>query len=237
MNSGRVPYRQGMVDEDPLKQKNGDRGEEKRRVRRNRMPDVIDAGIDVFWHKGYTAASMQDVADVVGVTKGSVYHYIDSKEDLLFRIFDEAHREAEQLMTEVNGMNGSPLTRLRIYLERHVEQFLQRPERTSLYFRDWRYLTEKRHETVVEQRRAYESFVRGLISEAQSDGELDPTLNVRYAALFIVGAINYVAEWFRRDGRDSAAIIAKTHAAMAIQAIAGGNVQPGEPDVSAFVER
>lgn len=192
------------------------------RQRRNRMPEVIDAGIDVFWQKGYSSASMQDVADAVGVTKGSVYHYVDSKEELLFRIFDDAHHEAEQLMNEVNGMNGSPLLRLRTYLERHVEQFLQRPERTSLYFREWRYLTGDRHETVVRQRREYEAFVRSLIGEAQSDGELEPTLNVRYATLFIVGAVNYVAEWYRRDGRDSAAVIARTHADLALQSIIGG---------------
>src|SRR6266576_966289 len=62
--------------------------------RRNRKVDVTDAAIDVFWRKGYSAASVQDVADSVGVLKGSLYYYIDSKEDLLYEILHGVHEEA-----------------------------------------------------------------------------------------------------------------------------------------------
>lgn len=204
-------------------------GREELPARRNRNAEVITAGIDVFWRKGYSAASIQDVADAVGVLKGSLYHYISSKEELLFRIFDDAHQEAALLMEEVGAMDADPLTRLQVYLERHVEQFLAYPERTSLYFRDWRYLTGDRYDTVVEQRRAYERFVRGLIAEAQANGDLEESLNPKYASLFIIGAINYVADWYRRDGRDPARVIARNHAALAIRALKGGRAEEVAP--------
>jgi AcrR family transcriptional regulator len=197
--------------------------------RRNRDAEVIAAGIDVFWRKGYAAASIQDLADVVGVLKGSLYHYIESKEDLLFHIFDVAHQEAALLMEDVRAIEAEPLARLKIYLERHVEQFLANPERTSLYFRDWRHLTGEHLATVERQRRDYERFVRDLIVEAQSNGDLDGALNPRYASLFVIGAINYVADWYRRDGRDSAEVIAKSHAALAIGALQAGLVSGSPP--------
>jgi AcrR family transcriptional regulator len=190
--------------------------------RRNRSADVMAAGIEVFWRKGYSAASVQDLADAVGVLKGSMYHYIESKEDLLFRIFDSAHEEASLLMGEVEAMDGDPLTKLRTYLERHIEQFLANPERTSLYFRDWRYLTGERYETVVKQRRTYERFVRDLITKAQASGAVDSSLNPWQTSLFVIGAINYVADWYRRDGKASAAEIARSQADLAIRALTGG---------------
>ena len=72
--------------------------------RRNRGQDVIEAAIRVFHKKGYASASIQDVAAEVGVLKGSLYHYIDSKEDLLARIFeDSAGRFEAMLVTRASS--------------------------------------------------------------------------------------------------------------------------------------
>jgi len=109
--------------------------------RRNREIDVMDAAVDVFWRKGYAAASVQDVAESVGVLKGSLYYYISSKEDLLFRILDDVHEQSRKILDEVVELDATPLERLRIYMERHVEWYLDHVEEVTVYFRDWRYLT------------------------------------------------------------------------------------------------
>jgi hypothetical protein len=108
------------------------------------------------------------------------------------------------------------LTKLRTYLERHIEQFLRSPRRTSLYFRDWRYLTGERYEIVVGQRRVYRDFISDLIADGQAVGEVGQSLNRKYAAHYLIGAMNWLADWYRPDGKDSASIIAQRHAALAI---------------------
>ncbi|WP_235490550.1 helix-turn-helix domain-containing protein, partial [Frankia sp. AvcI1] len=80
--------------------------------RRNREAEILQAALEIFARKGYAAASIQDVADAVGVLKGSLYHYIDSKEDLLFQIFDNAHVDAERLMTELDALEVDAVERL-----------------------------------------------------------------------------------------------------------------------------
>src|SRR4051812_25001793 len=70
--------------EDGLRMKDDRRPGSAKSKKRNREAEVIDAAVEVFFEKGYSAASIQDVADRVGVLKGSLYYYIDSKEDLLF---------------------------------------------------------------------------------------------------------------------------------------------------------
>src|SRR5258708_3329722 len=114
------------------------------RERRNRYDEIIQAALRIFAEKGYAATSIQDVADAVGVLKGSLYHYIDSKEDLLFHIFDDAHAEAEKLMAEVDNLDADPVERLRFYLEASVRRTLGNLPLQALYFRDWRHLTGDR---------------------------------------------------------------------------------------------
>ena len=49
----------------------------------NKQIEIVTAAIQLFQQKGYHATSMQDIADAVGLQKGSLYHYITSKDDLL----------------------------------------------------------------------------------------------------------------------------------------------------------
>jgi TetR/AcrR family transcriptional regulator, cholesterol catabolism regulator len=192
------------------------------RQRRNREREVIDAAIQVFSRKGYAASSIQDVADVVGVLKGSLYYYIDSKEALLLRIFDESHQQATALGREISALDLSPLEELRTYLERFVLWYMENIDRVSLYFREWRYLAGDSREKVVRQRRTYETYLRGLIEAAQERGEVDASVNARYASFYILGAINGIPDWYRQAGRDPAKRIASTYVEMTMNCLAAG---------------
>ena len=189
--------------------------------RRNRELEVIDAAVDVFWRKGFPAASIQDVADQVGVLKGSLYHYIDSKEELLFRIFDQSHRQAWVIVEEVGALDAPALERLRIYIERYLAWYLQNLERVSLYFTEWRHLTGERLETVIEQRHGYERFLRDLIKDAQKSGEVSPNLNLTHAMSYIYGGIQNAPVWYRREGPDSPEQIAASYADMTLGLLTG----------------
>ena len=181
---------------------------------RKRELEVVDAAIKVFFRKGYAAASIQDVADEVGVLKGSLYYYIDSKEDLLSRIFDESHRQGEEIIEEFSALDVPPLERLRLFVERYVAWYLKNFERTTLYFNEWHHLTGERRKRVLEQRRAYDQFVRDLVVAAQERGEIDPALSPKYASFLIHGAANSVSNWYRRSGDDPPETIAAVYGAM-----------------------
>ncbi|HEY4409795.1 MAG TPA: TetR/AcrR family transcriptional regulator [Acidimicrobiia bacterium] len=157
---------------------------------RKRESEVIDAAVQVFFRKGYAAASIQDVADEVGVLKGSLYYYIDSKEDLLSRIFDESHRQASEIIEEVTALDVAPLERIRLFVVRYVTWYLANFERTTLYFNEWRHLTGARRTRVLNQRRDYDQFIRDLVVAAQERGEVAPEISPKYASFLIHGAVN-----------------------------------------------
>ena len=56
-----------------------------------RWQEVVDVSAEVFYRLGYSEASVGDVAAALGITKGSLYHYVQNKEDLLYAIIREAH--------------------------------------------------------------------------------------------------------------------------------------------------
>ena len=198
-------------------------------VRRNRDQEVIDAAIQVFSRKGYAAASMQDVADAVGLLKGSLYHYIDSKEDLLFRIFDESHRQAMEIVDDVVSLDLPPLERMHTYFERYVKWYLDNVERVGLYFNERRYLQGPRRTTVVTQGRFYARFVQDMIEEARAAGSVPPDVDPRFSAFFIMGAVNTLPDWYRPDGPESPAAVARRYADMTVQVVTGGLPFRGRP--------
>jgi TetR/AcrR family transcriptional regulator, cholesterol catabolism regulator len=193
-------------------------------IRRNREGDVTRAAIEVFFEKGYAASSVQDIADVVGVLKGSLYYYISSKEDLLFRIVDSVHEQSSAILDEVLALDIPAIERLHRYISRHVKWCLDNADEVTVFFRDWRYLTGERLTVVEKRRRRYERVIRQLIAAAQTEGDIDAGVDPRYASSFILSAVNHAAEWYDHGsgtGSDSTTRIAAAYADMAVGTLVG----------------
>ena len=187
--------------------------------RRNRDTQIIEAAVTVFSEKGYAAASLQDVADSVGLLKGSLYHYISSKESLLFRIFQESHEQAGVLMAAVDALGLPPDEQLREFVRRLTLYYLENRERASLYFSEWRHLTGDDRTTVQKQRREFDAYVRGMISRAKERGLTREDLDVQLASFYLVAAVNGVLIWYRPGGRSPAIRIADEVADMSCAAV------------------
>jgi AcrR family transcriptional regulator len=189
--------------------------------RRNREAEVLEAAVDVFRRKGYGAASIQEVADGVGVLKGSLYYYISSKEDLLARIVDEVHGQSTDILEDVQALPVPAIDRIRTYIERHVEWYLANLSAVSVFFREWRHLSGDRLEAVMERRRGYDRAIRRLIADAQRDGDIDPSVDPKYASFYVLAAVNSVPDWYSRQGRDSGRAIARQYADMTVGLLEG----------------
>jgi TetR/AcrR family transcriptional regulator, cholesterol catabolism regulator len=192
-----------------------------RATRQIREAQVIDAAVQTFYRRGYSAAAIQEIADAAGMFKAGLYHYIESKEDLLFRICESVHAESIEILETVISLDLPPLERVRTYIERHVRWHLESPYMVGVFFRDWRFLTGERLEQVTEHRRGYDRTIRSLIVAAQKSGEIDPQLDSKYASFYVLAAVNAVPAWYRVDGPDSAQEIAETYAGLTVATLTG----------------
>jgi AcrR family transcriptional regulator len=187
----------------------------------NRQEDVTRAAIEIFWEKGYTAAAIQDVADKVGMLKGSLYYYIDSKEDLLWRIIEDVHEEWSEILRQAGALDAGPIERIHTFIKLHVEWYLTNVKEVSVFFREWRHLSGERLTEIKARRRRYEQVIRDLITAAQAAGEVSPALDDRYAARYILAAVNSVPDWYRPSRGDPHAKVAELYADMTVGLLTG----------------
>jgi AcrR family transcriptional regulator len=191
------------------------------RERDKRLPELIEAATRVFFEKGYRHAPVQEMADQLGILKGSIYHYVSSKEDLLALVLEAAHEHSMGLVAQVTAMDAPPLERLHEHFRLHTLWYLHDPEHVTVFFRDWQYLTGERLESIVEHRRGYDRFLRGLLRECRAAGQLDDHIDEKYISFFLLGALNSAPTWYRRDGRESAETIARTFADLCVSTVLG----------------
>lgn len=172
----------------------------KKRQRRNRDEAVMKEAISIMAEKGYVATSIQEVADRVGVLKGSLYHYFSSKEELLVRILIESHEQTSAIDAEVRALGLAPHEELLEQMRRSSLWFLENPERASIFFTEVKHLTGDRHTEARKRGRAFEERLGSLITAGQKDGTIRDDIDHRILTRFVVGTVSNVRNWLSRPG-------------------------------------
>src|ERR1700733_12619467 len=101
---------------------------------RGREREVLEAGAEVFARKGYAAATVQDVADALGILKGSLYYYIKTKEDLLYSVMVEVHEGADALHAEVAAAGLPAFEQLLLYVRLQLDWNVHNLVKISVYY-------------------------------------------------------------------------------------------------------
>lgn len=195
---------------------------------KRRQREIVDTAAEIFYQKGYSETSVQDVADAVGILKGSLYYYIDSKEDLLFQMLLEVHEDAKSVVTETAELDLPPLDRLRVYIRRHVEYNARNLARIAVYYHDFGLLAPERREAIVGQRNYYASFVQALIREAQERGDVDASLDPALISNAVFGLANWLYTWYQPNGSASPEYLGQLYAELIVDGVTGGNM-PAPP--------
>jgi TetR/AcrR family transcriptional regulator, cholesterol catabolism regulator len=192
----------------------------------SRLREIYDAAGRIFHEKGYEATSIQDVADAVGILKGSLYYYIDSKEDLLFGIIDEVHRDSLASLERWKRIDGDALVKLRAFITGHVIANARNLTKMGVFFHDFRSLSEERRARIVEERDVYDRFLRDLIREGQREGVIVAEADAKLSAMAILGMMNWIYQWWRPDGPSTAEQVAEEFSDLVLSGLC---VRDGQP--------
>lgn len=175
---------------------------------RRRERELLDAATKVFHERGYANATVQDVADELGILKGSLYYYIKTKEDLLFWLLDEAHEHVEEILSSSMARNDlPPLDRLAVYVRGQVEYNVANLPRVSVYYHDMGRLGPERLREIRRRRRAHGIWVTAMIQEAQARKEVDEALDPAILANCLFGTLIWLYRWYRPGSEDVDAVI------------------------------
>jgi AcrR family transcriptional regulator len=150
----------------------------------------------LFAEKGYHGTSTADLAEALGVQKGSLYAHIESKADLLWEVAS-AGAEAFHAALDAVAEEGPVIERIRAALRAHLRVVAEQLDVATVFVREWRHLEGERRERFVGERRRYEERFRALFREGREVGELRTDLDDGTAALLALSAANWAYTWLR----------------------------------------
>jgi AcrR family transcriptional regulator len=137
-----------------------------------------------------------DLAEALGVQKGSLYAHIESKADLLWEVARDGAEAFHDALDAVPD-EGPVVERIRQALRGHLRVVAAQLDVATVFTREWRYLEGERREAFVAERRRYEERFRALFREGRERGELRTDLDDGAAARLVLSAANWAYTWLR----------------------------------------
>lgn len=171
------------------------------KIKRNRngtRKDVIIAkAAKLFREKGFSATSMRDLAEHVGVEAASLYNHISSKAEILQEI---CFKTANNFMSHIEEVDATPnktaIEKIQAILRFHIKQMLENYEEVYVSDREWKHLTDPYLSNMQTQRRAYRQRIASIIEDGIRKGEIKP-IDAPTAVLIMLHAVSGIESWHR----------------------------------------
>jgi AcrR family transcriptional regulator len=173
---------------------------------------LLSAALELFAERGFEGTSVQDVVSVAGVTKGAMYHYFASKEDLLYEIYGRVLRMQMERLEKVVAQEGPVEERLHAVCVDVVTTTTENLPSTIIFFRSIHQLSEEKQKKVRAERRRYHETVRDLIVEGQQDGTFRTDVSADICVDYFYGSVHHLPVWWNPRGRLSAAEVGSSFA-------------------------
>jgi AcrR family transcriptional regulator len=161
-----------------------------------RKSELTRQAARLFAEKGYHGTSIGDLAEAMGVQKGSLYAHIDSKADLLWEVASEGAAAFHAALDSVPE-EAAPAEKVRLALRAHLGVIADQLEVATVFIREWRYLEGDRRESFLDERRRYEDRFRSFFREGRELGGLRTDLDDATATLLALSAANWAYTWLR----------------------------------------
>jgi len=170
---------------------------------------VTAAALDLFASQGYATTSVQQIVEAAGVTKGAMYHYFQSKDDLLFAIYDRMLSLQKAHLDRIVAAGGPVEDVVRAVCIDVVETSIDFLPEGTVFFRSMHMLTEPRRKEVTRRRREYHDAFAALVEQGQAEGvfRTDVPRSVLIAHFF--SDVHYLSHWYSPEGPEGKTEVAE----------------------------
>jgi TetR/AcrR family transcriptional regulator, cholesterol catabolism regulator len=163
-----------------------------------RRDELTREAARLFAERGFHGTSMGDLAEALGVQKGSLYSLTGSKQQLLYDTM-RAGADAFHASLDAVPEDAPAGERIRLALRGHLHVVAEQLDVATVFTREWRYLEGDRREEILAERRRYEERFRALFREGVEAGELRADLDSGAAALLVLSSANWAYTWLTPD--------------------------------------
>ncbi|MEU8775927.1 TetR/AcrR family transcriptional regulator [Streptomyces sp. NPDC048606] len=154
----------------------------------------------LFADRGYDRTSVQEIVEAAGVTKGALYHYFGSKDDLLHEVYARMLRLQQQRLDAVAGSEAPVEERLRSAAADVVVTTIENLDDAMIFFRSMHQLSPEKNKQVRAERRRYHERFRALVEEGQRSGVFSTATPADLVVDYYFGSVHHLSTWYRTDG-------------------------------------
>ena len=164
------------------------------------LSKILDGATDIFCDKGYEGASMRDIARATGMSLAGMYHYLGSKERLLYLIQKHTFSTILGRLRERLGGITDPGQGIRALILNHLEYFLEHQQAMKVLSHEDEALEGDYGREIAEIKREYYRICLNLLNRYRREKGLQ--FDSRTAVLSLFGMMNWIYTWYnpRQDG-------------------------------------
>ncbi|OGE20209.1 MAG: hypothetical protein A3J42_03790 [Candidatus Dadabacteria bacterium RIFCSPHIGHO2_12_FULL_53_21] len=163
-----------------------------------RKEEIIRAAAKLFSQKSYHDVTMDDIAEKVGVAKGTIYLYFDSKENLYLEIMEETYEEIESILERETAKSDPAPLKLKKVLGLIFKFYLQNLDVLRILSRDETHLIREHYEFTEHWRLRRIKLYEKILEKGINEGSFRPS-NTELTALIIFGLVRSVMFFYKSE--------------------------------------
>jgi TetR/AcrR family transcriptional regulator, cholesterol catabolism regulator len=184
----------------------------------SRKDQIVEIATDLFMKNGYSASSMRDLANEVGIEAASLYSHFKSKEEILQIICFRMATEFFESLDKIQQANLSSSEKLSKAIHSHVLVITKDIKASAVFQNEWKHLSNPYLADFLEMRNEYEIRFRNIINEGISNGEFK-NVDEKFAVMTILSSINWIHNWYKPSGKMKSVEIADNFSKLLIEGI------------------
>jgi AcrR family transcriptional regulator len=161
---------------------------------------IQQAAVKLFFERGYSAATVREIASELGIKAGSIYNHYASKQQILVDVMEQTLGELTEGLDRAIAGSDTPTQAMRAAIVHHVVFHRTRHREAFVADSEMRSLEPDVYERMAKQRRQYERKIQKILSDGQKNGEFEVS-DARVVSYAIITACSAVPSWFKPAGR------------------------------------
>ncbi len=166
-----------------------------------RLEFILRTASHIFAAKGYHSTTMRDISRETKISIAGLYHYFNSKDELLFLIQDNCFGRVVERLEEKLKDAGTPTEKLQILIENHLSFFAANMAEMKVLSHEAESLAGEKYDHVASKKKDYTSLVRRILSEIQKQTNCKQKVDLTVSTYALFGMMNWIYNWYDPKGK------------------------------------
>ncbi|MDA8194482.1 MAG: TetR/AcrR family transcriptional regulator [Thermaerobacter sp.] len=160
-----------------------------------RRLEVLQKAVKIIYERGYRDATISQLASEMGFSKAAFYHYVRSKQDLLYIIFDSVMDLLQDTIQGIIQSGADPAVKLRHIVTNYIAMIVEYREMLEIYFTEKKELSSEQQEAITAREREFMHVIRDVYQEGIAAG-IFVDVNARVVTNVILGMCGWIYRWY-----------------------------------------